>query len=292
MKKILIISQNNVSMFDKELKLFENFEIILKKADDLNDTDSADVALTIFETDEDLTKSLIIRNKFDSPVLIINKRVIPDVALKNISYDYLIEPVNKDELEIRVKNLIKIKELKDEVKIVSTTDELTGLYNRTYLHQRLDEELSRAKRYNIDVSCLLFDIDFFKVINDMYGYDWGDKLLIQISEIMKTHIRKEDILTRYGDEEYMLILPNTDENNAYILAERIRKDIADMEFIPEGEEERHPVTISCGISSYPFAVDVSDSTHSLIRYAEHSLYNAKKKGKNRVIKFSQINTNF
>ncbi|MEI7475290.1 MAG: GGDEF domain-containing protein [bacterium] len=292
MKKILIISESNVSKFEKELKLFDDIELTYRKPEDYIDTDSAKVCLTIIEIEEEFAKNLVQRNKFDSPVLILNDRICSDLTVRSIAYDYIIVPAREGEFELRAKNLIKIKELKEEVKIVSTTDELTGLYNRTYLHQRLEEELSRAKRYDISVTCLLFDIDFFKVINDMYGYDWGDKLLIKIAEIMKTHIRKEDILTRYGDEEYMLILPNTDEQNAHILADRIRKDVADMQFIPEGEDERHPVSISCGISSFPFSVEVADSTHTLIRYAEHALYNAKKKGKNRVVKFSQINMDF
>lgn len=292
MKKILVITQDKLSAFNDELKMFDDVEVQIKKPEDILESEPLTSHLTIFETEEDLTLNLLNRFKMDCPVLILNDRIIPDLSFKSLSYDYILKPLKSGEFEIRANNLIKVKELKDEIKIVSSTDELTGLNNRTYLHQRLEEELSRAKRYNFAVSCLLFDIDFFKVINDMYGYDWGDILLKKIAEILKTHVRKEDILTRYGDEEFMIILPNTDEANAFILAERIRKDIANMEFIPEGEEERHPVTISGGISSFPFAVDVSDSAHTLIRYAEHALYNAKKKGKNRVIKFSQINMDF
>jgi diguanylate cyclase (GGDEF)-like protein len=110
-----------------------------------------------------------------------------------------------------------------------------------------------------------------------------------ITDVVKKHVRKEDILTRYGDEEFLVILPNTDEENAYVFAERLRRDIERMEFIPDGEEERHIITISGGISSYPFPVEMDDATQTLIRYAEHALYNAKKRGKNKIIQFSQIN---
>ena len=192
-------------------------------------------------------------------------------------------------MTVRVNSLLKVKELREEVNLVSTTDELTGLFNRKYLHERMEAELSRAKRYKLSLSCMLLDIDFFKVVNDMYGYDWGDVLLKEISEIIKRHVRKEDVLTRYGDEEFLILLPNTDEENAFLFAERLRRDIEKFEFHPDGEEEPHPVTISGGVASYPFLENVDENANTLIRYAEHALYNAKKRGKNKIVQFSQIN---
>ena len=176
-----------------------------------------------------------------------------------------------------------------KLKIVSTTDELTGLHNRKYLNERLEQEISRSRRYGISLSCLLFDLDFFKVVNDIYGYEWGDVLLRSIADKLKQLIRKEDILTRYGDEEFLLILPNTSEDNAFLFAERFRRDIEKMEFIPAGEEERHPITISGGISTYPCIEGAEEDANTIIRYAEHALYNAKKRGKNKIVQFSQIN---
>ena len=152
--------------------------------------------------------------------------------------------------------------------------------------------MSRAKRHESKVSCLLLDIDYFKVVNDMYGYEWGDVLLKKIAEMLKSFIRKEDILTRYGDEEFVIILPDTNEDNAYIFAERFRREIEKMEFIPAGEEERHQITISGGISSYPFLKNVEETSNTLIRYSEHALYNAKKRGKNKIVQFSQINIEY
>ena len=120
------------------------------------------------------------------------------------------------------------------------------------------------------------------------GYEWGDVLLRSIADKLKQLIRKEDILTRYGDEEFLLILPNTSEENAFLFAERFRRDIEKMEFIPAGEE-RHPITISGGISTYPCLEDTEEDVNTIIRYAEHALYNAKKRGKNMIVQFSQIN---
>ena len=193
---------------------------------------------------------------------------------------------------MRLRNLSRVKELREKISLVTTTDELTGLHNRRYLQERLEAEISRARRYNTKLSCLLFDIDFFKVVNDMYGYDWGDVLLKKIAELLSNFIRKEDILTRYGDEEFVVILPNTKEENAFIFAERFRREIEKMEFIPAGEEERHPITISGGISSFPFLENVEENANTLIRYAEHALYNAKKRGKNKVVLFSQVNLDY
>ena len=123
----------------------------------------------------------------------------------------------------------------------------------------------------------------------MYGYEWGDILLKNIANKLSAMIRKEDILTRYGDEEYLLVLPNTSEENAFLFAERFRREVEKMEFIPAGEEEAHKVTISGGISTYPCMSDVEEDANTVIRYAEHALYNAKHRGKNKIVQFSQMN---
>ena len=153
----------------------------------------------------------------------------------------------------------------------------------------MEQEISRAKRYVTPLSLLMFDLDFFKVVNDIYGYEWGDVLLKSIADKLKALIRKEDIITRYGDEEYVVVLPNTSEDNAFLFAERFRKDIERMEFIPAGEEEPHPITISGGIATFPCIPDTEEDANTIIRYAEHALYNAKKRGKNKIVQFSQLN---
>lgn len=229
--------------------------------------------------------------KFDAGVLVVVDE-IPKMTVRAIVHDFIKRPVNEIELKVRVEALMKAVHYKHSLNMVTITDELTGLFNRKYLHARLEAEISRAKRYGTDLSCLLIDIDFFKTVNDMYGYDWGDVLLKKVAEMLKALIRKEDILTRYGDEEFLLILPNTSEQQAFIFAERFRRDIEKMEFIPAQEEERHPITISGGISSYPFLENVEENSNSLIRYAEHALYNAKQSGKNQIVQFSRINLGF
>ena len=236
----------------------------------------------------DMAKDALMTHKFPCPILFFGP-VRTDVTVRAEGYDFISNPNSKEELVIRVKALLKIKEYKDKIEKVSTTDDLTGLHNRKYLQERLEEEISRSRRYGTKLSCILFDLDFFKVVNDMYGYEWGDILLKNIANKLNAMVRKEDILTRYGDEEFLLVLPNTSEENAFLFGERFRREVEKMEFIPAGEEEAHRVTISGGISTYPCMKDVDEDANTVIRYAEHALYNAKHRGKNKIIQFSQMN---
>ena len=243
-------------------------------------------SLMIIENIE-AARDALMTNKFPCPILFLGK-TRRDITVRAEGFDFIENIANKDELIVRVNALLRIKAIKDKLETVSTTDDLTGLHNRKYLQERLEEEISRSRRYGTKLSCILFDIDFFKVVNDMYGYEWGDILLRNIANKLDAMIRKEDILTRYGDEEFLLVLPNTSEDNAFLFGERFRREVEKMEFIPAGEEEAHRVTISGGISTYPCMPDVDEDANTVIRYAEHALYNAKHRGKNKIIQFSQM----
>ncbi len=292
MKNIVIFTDSDCSNLEALFSKNEEYDVRTKNIDEIKDALKYNPSLIVLKCVEQKLKEVSMVTKLPCPALIISEKFIDDILFRGDSYDFVTEPVDEKELNLRVKNLLKIKELKETINQVSTTDALTGLHNRKFLHERLEAEISRAKRYDTKLSCLLLDIDFFKVVNDMYGYDWGDVLLKKIAEMLKSFIRKEDILTRYGDEEFIVILPNTPEENAFIFAERFRREIEKMEFIPAGEEERHPITISGGISSYPFLQNVEEDANTLIRYAEHALYNAKKRGKNKIVQFSQINIEY
>lgn len=287
MKNIIVYTTQKNSTLADVIADIEDVNIRIEDAANLKDYETLNAALLVIEDVPDI-KDVLMVTKFKSPVLFIGE-TFKGTTVRAVTYDMIKTPVDNDELLIRVKSLIKVKELRDKIAQVSTTDELTGLHNRKYLHERLEQEISRSKRYGTKLSCLLFDLDFFKVVNDIYGYDWGDVLLRSIADKLKQLIRKEDILTRYGDEEFLVILPNTSEENAFLFAERFRRDIERMEFIPAGEEEKHPITISGGISTYPCLENVDEDVNTIIRYAEHALYNAKKRGKNKIIQFSQLN---
>lgn len=293
MKNIIIYTtqkQSDIKNTIENLDSIDKASVRVELAEDLKEYELLNPYLLIVEDVPNLN-DVLMTTKFKVPVLFVGEP-INDVTIRALTYDYISTPINKDILVTRINSLFKVKEFHDKINEVSTTDELTGLHNRKYLQERLDAEISRARRYKTPLSCLLFDIDFFKVVNDMYGYEWGDVLLKNFADKLKAMIRKEDVLTRYGDEEFIVILPNTSEDNAFLFAERFRRNIEKMEFIPAGEEERHPITVSGGISTYPCLANVEEDANTVIRYAEHALYNAKKRGKNKIVQFSQINLEF
>ena len=289
MRNIIIYTDKESSEITNLLADLEDCDIRVKNIEDIAEAKEFNPSLIVVDANADKIKEKAMVTKLVAPTLIVADSFIEGMILRGDSYDYIYRPINKLELNLRVSNLLKIQDLKNTINKISVSDELTGLYNRKYLQDRIDAEFSRSRRYNQPMSCLLVDIDYFKVINDMYGYDWGDVLLKRIAEMLKNLIRKEDILVRYGDEEFIVILPNTPEENAFIFAERFRRDIERMEFIPAGEQERHAITISGGISAYPFVAKDEPNLNTLVRYAEHALYNAKERGKNKIVQFSQVN---
>ena len=287
MRNIVIYTQGGMSALNGVLSAIEDTNVRVEAAENLKDYETLNPALIVVENVPDLGTALATM-KFKAPMLFVGE-AFKGNTVRAVAYDYIKTPVDNEELAIRANALLKVRDLMSKIRVVSTTDELTGLHNRKYLHERLEAEISRAKRYNTKLSCLLFDLDFFKTVNDIYGYDWGDVLLRSIADKLKNIIRKEDVLTRYGDEEFLVVLPNTSEANAFLFAERFRRDIENMEFIPAGEEERHPITISGGISTYPCIENTEEDANTIIRYAEHALYNAKQRGKNKIVQFSSIN---
>ena len=287
MNNIIIYSTKPIQEIEHILMDIDDVEVKNVSANQIKDYATLSPSLIIVES-IDSVKDALMTNKFPCPILFLTK-ARRDFTVRAEGYDFIEDYKNKDELITRVKALLRIKALKDKLERVSTTDDLTGLHNRKYLQERLEEEISRSRRYGTKLSCILFDLDHFKAVNDIYGYEWGDILLKNIANKLHAIVRKEDILTRYGDEEFLLILPNTSEDNAFLFGERFRREVEKMEFIPQGEEEPHKVTISGGISTYPCMPDVDEDANTIIRYAEHALYNAKHRGRNKIVQFSQMN---
>ena len=286
---IVIYSESGNSQIADLLNIDDEIEIRQFDINELENYKQYNPAVMILDLDVDKIREFCAIRKLECCVLAVVNDIPENLTIRALSYDYIKQPINKTELNTRINALIKTYATKKELVKTAICDELTGLYNRKYLHHRLDAEISRAKRYGTHLSCLLLDIDYFKIVNDMYGYDWGDILLRKIAQMLSALVRKEDVLTRYGDEEFIIILPETTEQQAMIFAERFRKDVERMEFIPANEEERHPITISGGIFSFPCMEAVDENSNTLIRYAEHALYNAKQSGKNKIVEFSKMN---
>ncbi len=240
---VIIYSDNSQSSLEETLMMSGDYMVRSFGVSDIENYKEVNPTVMVFDMPLDKVREVCAVTKFDAGVLIVTDEIPEDLVIHAESFDYIKRPVNNTELTTRINSLGKVMKYKNSLKTIAVTDELTGLYNRKYLHSRLDAEISRAKRYGTSLSCVLIDIDFFKTVNDMYGYDWGDVLLKKVAQMLEALIRKEDILTRYGDEEFILVLPNTSEDQAFIFAERFRRDIEKMEFIPASEEERHPIKI-------------------------------------------------
>ncbi|MEW6570428.1 MAG: sensor domain-containing diguanylate cyclase [Nitrospirota bacterium] len=176
-------------------------------------------------------------------------------------YDGLIEDITERKLA------------EEELKRLATTDKLTGAYNRTKFKEIIGREIERVKRYNQPLSIIIFDIDHFKEINDIYGHNVGDNVLKTIADIVRENIRKIDYFVRWGGDEFMIISSETDLKEAYLLADRMREIIKSHMF-----EDVEKVAVSLGVTEFK----ENDTEDSLIKRADDAMYEAKKKGGDRV----------
>ncbi len=171
----------------------------------------------------------------------------------------------------------KINFMYTKTKELSITDALTGLHNRRHFEQTADREFLRAARYKSDLTFAVIDIDFFKHINDTYGHLCGDKILKEVAFLINDSFRKTDMVFRYGGEEFVIILTETNETDAQIPLERLREKIENNAF--KFKTESLKVTVSIGFSS---AVEASEDATELFSFADKALYKAKESGRNQI----------
>jgi len=170
--------------------------------------------------------------------------------------------------------------LQENIKQLGLRDPLTGINNRRYFDQRVDEEVSLAQRNNTDLSCLFIDLDHFKRINDNYGHQAGDLVLQQAAKFFDDTMRSSDVLARYGGEEFVILLANTPCQSAYEIAERIRENIAQTDFVISATQSLN-ITLSIGLSTLDKNNSIS-TTQQLVNAADQAVYVAKESGRNRV----------
>jgi len=203
--------------------------------------------------------------------------------------DYLARPVDKNELTARVATQIRRKRYFDQLRSsfeasleMAVTDQLTGLYNRRYLASHLSGMFDRAYWTGRPLSLMILDIDHFKAINDAHGHDIGDKVIQIVAERIRNSIRGIDLACRYGGEEFLVAMPDTDLDFASLIAERLRQEIAGQKVTLNGGRDEFSVTVSIGISSTQQGPK-EDSGQKLIKRADEALYAAKSSGRNKVI---------
>lgn len=174
--------------------------------------------------------------------------------------------------------LMEIQNLKEQLQQQAIRDPLTNLFNRRYLAEMLPFQLARAQREEKPLSVVMLDIDRFKRLNDSYGHQVGDALLREVSRFLRRRVRKTDMLFRYGGEEFLLLLPNTDAVTAHTISEQWREEFAATEF--HTDSGALTMTVSAGIAAFPEHADCSER---LVLLADQALYQAKAQGRNLVL---------
>jgi two-component system cell cycle response regulator len=198
--------------------------------------------------------------------------------------DYVIKPIDRNELRARVRTQIRRRRYHDHLRAMldrsvslAFTDALTGIYNRRYMNAHLDRKLMEIAGTGKPVSVMIFDLDHFKQVNDTYGHGFGDKVLTEITAAVADCVRETDLLARYGGEEFVLVMPATEADIALKVADRIRARIAETE-VADGEA-RLSVTVSAGVAS---TLDPTETPDALLERADAALYAAKQNGRNQV----------
>lgn len=224
------------------------------------------------------------------PIILIAEPGQDDLVLRALDLganDYLTRPVDELELTVRLRTQIRRKRYNEELRAgvaqtleLAVTDPLTGLHNRRYLDSHVDTLFQRAAARRRPLSVMMTDIDRFKSINDTRGHAGGDEVLREFARRLRKNVRGIDLACRYGGEEFVILMPDTEHEVAERIAERIRGEIESLPFRTGAQDEPLNVTVSIGVASWsPADADAS----ALMKRADNALYEAKSGGRNRVV---------
>lgn len=258
----LYLKNTNLNSKDIETKFFSNMS-------EYKQIINHETKIHYYQRNTAKTK---IENELTIPFM-FNEKLLGGICIQSS------DEVLKDSIEVfnfiikEFLTIFKLKYIYSEQIFNSSVDSLTGLYNRNQFNIGLEHEFNRAKRYNTPFSVAMIDIDHFKNINDNFGHQFGDYVLKEIAQLIQHAFRKTDIVYRYGGEEIVIIMPETDSNHAYLPLERLREKISRHDF------KSQKVTISIGIGDYRENISAND----ILKQADKMLYKAKNDGRNRVV---------
>jgi two-component system, cell cycle response regulator len=229
-----------------------------------------------------------IKKEFDIDVIVMtgySGDYSYEEAISKGASDFVFKPVRFEELLLRLRRVLKERRLTqervqmlDKLKRLSITDGLTKLYNSRYFYNQLKAEIDRTSRYQRPLSLLLMDIDQFKEYNDSFGHLEGDKVLLRLGQVIRSCLRKMDSAYRYGGEEFTVILPETEGDEAATVAERIRSSVSAEIFYPRSRDEKFNITISIGVTEYIHDEEIA----IFVQRADKAMYLSKQSGRNRV----------
>lgn len=313
MNKILIVDDTSLNITILVDLLRDDYELFIAKngfeaLKIINETKIDLILLDVMMPDMDgFTVCEKIKeniNNKDTPVIFITALSRKEDIVKGFNaggVDYVTKPFNSNELKLRVKTHLELKKsrekleelnielenknqrltiLTEELKKAAKTDSLTTLFNRRGILEKLKDETIRYQRTKKDFSLIIADIDFFKKVNDNYGHDCGDKVLKEISVLFKNSIRDMDIVSRWGGEEFLFLLPETDKEGAVHLANKLRNLIEEL--IVNYNEKKIKITMTFGVAMYE---EDDETIENTIKKADEALYVGKKSGKNCVIDY-------
>jgi diguanylate cyclase (GGDEF)-like protein len=211
----------------------------------------------------------------DIPVIFVTGRdniEDEEMGLRIGAVDYITKPIRPVILSARVDTHVTLKRQQDRLLQLAMHDQLTGLYNRHYMLEMVDQRLARARRHNTPLSLLIVDLDHFKKINDTHGHIVGDQILEQVSSLLNQQCRTEDTVTRFGGEEFLILMEPCSLNQAHYKAEVMRHQISEL--MPSGIE----VTVSIGAAEFS---DSDTNCNDILKRADDALYRAKANGRNQ-----------
>jgi len=193
--------------------------------------------------------------------------------------DYVTKPFKPKELLAKVKRELYLQDLQEELKLLASTDSMTKLFNRRYFTEMSESLLDLAKREKTQSAIIMLDIDKFKNVNDTYGHKIGDDVIISLSKLLQKFTRKSDVVSRWGGEEFVVLLPHTDLDGALVIAQKIRVSVENFS-LQVNDNKVLKFTISIGVS----AVDTQNDLNieASIGRADEALYEAKESGRNKV----------